>query len=375
VRDASSLDRLIALSYRAARDPTGWHPLLTAVTTEFEATAVGFVFYSRDCTSSSVSIYCGIEEQAISEYAAHFASINDWMRHGGSKLRTGTVFANEELCPRDVLRRGEFYNDWVSRYDVAEGFGACLFAEAGLSTGLTVLRSERHPYGAAQRTLLTRLLPHLQCATLAHRTLAAAESRARAERQALDALPIGVVTVDANARVLMTNRYADAILRANDGISAPASAITAATTAETAALRALIAAASAIHHRRGVDAPGVLRVSRPSLRRPLVIQALPIAAMADLHGDAAAASVILLITDPDGPAAGNEQLLREGWGLTPAEARAAALIASGMGTAAVAAMLKISIETLRRHIKRACRKTGTHGQADLVALVARGPAA
>jgi DNA-binding CsgD family transcriptional regulator len=119
----------------------------------------------------------------------------------------------------------------------------------------------------------------------------------------------------------------------------------------------------------------VLRVSRPSLRRPLVVQVLPIAALRELQCDASTASVVLLITDPDGPAADNEQLLREGYGLTPAEARAAALLASGMSTSQVAATLRISVETLRLHVKRACRKTGTHGQASLVALVARGPAA
>jgi DNA-binding CsgD family transcriptional regulator len=375
VPNASSLDRLIALTYHAAHDAAGWQPLLAAMIAELEATAVGFVFFSRDCTDSSVSIYSGIEEQAISEYAAHFAAKNDWMRYGGSKLRTGTVFATDALCPRDIMRRGEFYNDWVARYDLAEGFGISLFAEPALMTGLTVLRSERRLYGATEHDLLIRLVPHLQCATLAHRTLAAADQRLRAGRQALDALPIGLVAVDREARVLMTNRYADAVLRAADGLSPRASIVTAATRAETAALHRLIATASAVHHGRTVDAPGVLRVSRPSLRRPLVVQVLPIAALRELQCDASTASVVLLITDPDGPAADNEQLLREGYGLTPAEARAAALLASGMSTSQVAATLRISVETLRLHVKRACRKTGTHGQASLVALVARGPAA
>jgi DNA-binding CsgD family transcriptional regulator len=65
------------------------------------------------------------------------------------------------------------------------------------------------------------------------------------------------------------------------------------------------------------------------------------------------------------------ELLQQAFGLTPAEARLALLLAKGSGVTAAAADLKIGRETARTQLRIIFQKTGTHKQAELAACLAR----
>jgi DNA-binding CsgD family transcriptional regulator len=57
--------------------------------------------------------------------------------------------------------------------------------------------------------------------------------------------------------------------------------------------------------------------------------------------------------------------------LRPAEAKLAALIASGISLEAAAERLGVARDTARNQLKAVFTKTDTHRQAELVALLAR----
>ncbi|GAC1396066.1 MAG: hypothetical protein NVS2B8_19430 [Vulcanimicrobiaceae bacterium] len=57
--------------------------------------------------------------------------------------------------------------------------------------------------------------------------------------------------------------------------------------------------------------------------------------------------------------------------VTPAEARIAALLASGCDGYEIGTQLGLARETVRTHIKRLLQKTGTHRQSELVLTLAR----
>jgi DNA-binding CsgD family transcriptional regulator len=59
------------------------------------------------------------------------------------------------------------------------------------------------------------------------------------------------------------------------------------------------------------------------------------------------------------------------FGLSAAEARAAAGIAAGQNPAAIAAARGVSIETVRAQLKLAMAKMGVHTQAQLAVTVCR----
>lgn len=63
------------------------------------------------------------------------------------------------------------------------------------------------------------------------------------------------------------------------------------------------------------------------------------------------------------------------FGLTAAEARAAAALCEGLEPAAIAQQAGVQPNTVNAHLKRALAKTGTRRQAALVALLLRSAAA
>jgi DNA-binding CsgD family transcriptional regulator len=64
-------------------------------------------------------------------------------------------------------------------------------------------------------------------------------------------------------------------------------------------------------------------------------------------------------------------LLSKAFGLTPAEARLASIIAEGLNPERAAEELGISKGTARNQLKAIFAKTATHRQAELAALLSR----
>jgi DNA-binding CsgD family transcriptional regulator len=62
------------------------------------------------------------------------------------------------------------------------------------------------------------------------------------------------------------------------------------------------------------------------------------------------------------------------YGLSRAEGRVVALLASGQRLDLVAENLGVTYDTVRKHLKQVFSKTGTDRQAELVRMLVTGPA-
>ena len=113
----------------------------------------------------------------------------------------------------------------------------------------------------------------------------------------------------------------------------------------------------------------VVTVARGGQRRPLSALVAPFGR----DGDERAA--IVFLSDPDGGAETREQALERLFGLTPAEARLAASLASGHSLQASAKAAGVTHHTARTHLKHIFVKTQTKRQAELVRLLVGSPAA
>ena len=80
---------------------------------------------------------------------------------------------------------------------------------------------------------------------------------------------------------------------------------------------------------------------------------------------------MIFVGDPDRRPTLPTDVLQQLWGLTPAEARLTAGLASGLDLKEAAEQLEIQTGTARQYLKRIFAKTDTHRQAELVVLVAR----
>jgi DNA-binding CsgD family transcriptional regulator len=108
-------------------------------------------------------------------------------------------------------------------------------------------------------------------------------------------------------------------------------------------------------------------VVRRKRRAPVVIRVLPV------HGAARTpflgARVLLTFVSIEPRPGPKSSLLAKLFGLTPAEAKLASLMAEGISVEKAAEGLEISRETARNQLKAVFAKTATHRQSELVALL------
>jgi DNA-binding CsgD family transcriptional regulator len=84
--------------------------------------------------------------------------------------------------------------------------------------------------------------------------------------------------------------------------------------------------------------------------------------------------VAIFVSDPDLRESASQQILGELFGLTPAEANLAILLARGLSLREASATQHISLHTSRAQLKSVFAKTGVSRQAELVRLVLKSVA-
>ncbi len=187
------------------------------------------------------------------------------------------------------------------------------FGLLGVVRGAGTLRTEigvcrpagGAPFGAPERDLVGRLLPHLRRVGRWHGRVAALEARQRAHSVALDRLPVGVLLVDARGKVVEMNRAAREIARENDGLLFEKSRPCGPVAKETDELQGLIREALRVGANDGAPANGVMLLSRPSLRRSIAVMVVPVHAAgpgrrrARRASQARNAGAVVFLCDPE----------------------------------------------------------------------------
>ena len=82
---------------------------------------------------------------------------------------------------------------------------------------------------------------------------------------------------------------------------------------------------------------------------------------------------MIFITDPEAQTTTPTEMLERLYGLTPAEAKLAALLAHGKSVTEAADELHITQNTARTHLKHIFQKTGVKRQSELVKLILNSP--
>ena len=361
----SEIQELVKLTYEAAVDPSRWNDFLRLFSEAIHAPSTVFLIHDNRYPKANASAALGIDPAWIKSYQDYFVTINPWL--ADRPFRRGIVAAGEQILNDRELVRTEFYNDFLRPQDWFYSCGVLIAQDQLTTSEISVIRSRRAgSFNSNEVALFEYLAPHLQCAVRIHNRIAGLESGLNAAAAALDRFPTGIVAVDADAKVILTNLAADAILKREDGLISR-SGLRAANRQQTAKLRNAIAAACM---RR--DSESVVQVYRPSGLKPFEVLVCPLPSDSSLRKGRAAA--VLFITDPEAEAALDSRKLRELFGLTPAEIRLSIGLVKGKSVAEYAREAGISSNTARTHIKRIYAKTGVRRQSELVRLLLKSSA-
>jgi DNA-binding CsgD family transcriptional regulator len=178
--------------------------------------------------------------------------------------------------------------------------------------------------------------------------------------RALDQLCAGVIVTDNTGLVIETNRAAEAIVQLGDGLLIREGRLCARRVFETARVAKLIAGATEEQTR---VAGGRMVIGRCDGLAPYVLAVMPLHAAP--FDDRCLAMII--IVDP-AQYVPSERDLADLFGLSPAEARVAALM-RGKSLADIASASGVQITTVRTQLRAILRKVGVRRQFDLVRIL------
>ncbi len=106
--------------------------------------------------------------------------------------------------------------------------------------------------------------------------------------------------------------------------------------------------------------------------RPLSVLVAPLTGKGARQGRRGAA--VLYVRDPESPQTTSAAVLADVYGLTASEAKLLQALIEGKRLEDMARDFKVTINTLRTHLKSIFRKTDTKRQSELLSLVLSGPA-
>lgn len=359
---------LVGLIYDAAVQPPAWKIFLEKFAQAVRGGCTSLFWYDLRGLQGGVSYSVRSDPNHVRKYDEYYSGSDVWAAGCKQIAQSGTVFLGHDLCPPEEMEQTEFYNDFLRPMDAYHQLGGFISQEEPSFGVISTLRPKKLGPVEKEAGLLRLLMPHLQRAFQLHSRVLDLETRLEAATDALDRLPVGVILVDSEGKVLFANRAAMKIVNQRDGLSIAREGLTAGRSNEHAALRQLIHGASATSKGNGVHPGGMMLVSRPSLQRPFSLMVAP--RPSNGFGlPAVHPSAVIFVTDPESELELDHAVLSRLYGLTPAEAKLATLLMQGKSLEHTAEELSISHETARTHLKHIFDKTSTHRQGELVRLL------
>ena len=349
---------VIALIYEAAVFPERWQTALAAVRSRLGGFSSMF----------SLSYLASGRGEVIASDNFDHERLRTWeQRHGMSpwvlgalSMEVGQVKAGHTVLPVEALRETSLYRELCEPQGILDILGIVTAKTPLVLGAISFYDGELFDESAVRR--LEALAPHLVRATALRNRVAWLSQRAAAFESGVERLPVGIVLIGAAGDVLHANSRARTLLEARDGLRLDAGRLV--LTDRAAQKRYQDALAHVLAGRPELSAP--LRVPRPSLLRPFQLIASPAHDRAEPWSGAAA---LVWIHDPEETPVPSHAALEQLFGLTPAESRMAASIASGSTVCEYATEAGITEETARFRLKQVTGKMGVHRQADLVRMV------
>ena len=364
---SSPFVKLLNLIYEAALDAAVWPKVVESLCEVMEAPKAKLFTPLLAPEKGGMALCVGIPEAANQLWATHYMEHDVWVQAGFAKglIREGNTVLDSDLVPAEEFEKSKIYREHLRLFDIGRLCSGIVFDGSNptlVATFVSVVRGLRQPFTLVERKRMEMLVPHLSRSLGLMYRLRDADLKAAASLATLERLPSGIVLVDRDGRICYANVEASTLLAARDGVADVGGVFSVTTEGHQqwqAVLKSLIdpIVAEVPHFSEAVV------VSRSSCKRPLVLQAAPIATCAGFPSDVVG---ILFIGDPERPLELNQQLARELYGVTAAELRLAEHLCAGQTVGEAAQQLRISEATVRTQLSALFQKTGTHRQADLL---------
>ena len=360
---ARQLANVIGLLYEAAMDRHDWGDWLAGVRRLFGASRAYLAHAEPHLTAVIAdSDGPGVDIERIRRACA---------AHPLSRVQRsaapGAILLHRELPGWQDFREGRWWQDWYAPTDQHDGLSSLLLRDKDECWMVTLYRSDQAGgFHDGHIAMFEQIVPHLlRVAEITSHFQSAMMRVSTLSHQAH-----GAILVDGGMRVLAMNEAAEAILRQPGmPLLGRGGRLLAGDQRIHARLQRLVADVCQ-QGRRGGGGDLLLRADGATAPEvDLIVSVAPFARIR-VFGLPEGQSALVLMRELrlDLPA-GFETRVRDVFGLTAAEARLAVSLAAGQSLKAAADGSAIRFSTARSYLDSIFRKTNTHQQSQLVALI------
>lgn len=373
--------RLLDLIYGAVSDPRLWPDVLVGVADHMGALGGMLAHCPAPASGKTATQILGrLPEEPSAIFREHYVW-NPWTV-AVAKAPFGKAVSANSLIEPGSIEKTDFYADVLAPWghaDIIDINHKTLNIDGGIG-GFGFCVSSR---GTGQTEELIRRLdevgPHLCRAFDASLLIGGGQTGAQRHLSiALDLMPNAALLLDAQGRVTQANAAAEELLRQSDGIVFDGKGglqLTSALSGERKALAAALKQALDIAEGFATALTDPVRVTRRSGAAPLLVLAVPLPRPSFRFWELVEpARALVVILDPSAKSHATAASMRAAYGLTQAEARVALLLASGVSGQQMPALLGVTYDTVKTHLRRCFDKTGVHSQAQLMRLLTMFPA-
>lgn len=365
--ESEELSRLVSLIYDAALDSALWPAALEA-SAGFLRSATALLG-SFDALQANVAynFSWGDDPAYTAMYVERYAKLNPLIQ-ASVDTKVGDIVSTASFMTREDLVATTLYQEWAKPQGYVDVAQATL-EKSG--TALAVFAAVRHEsVGRVDEKMLRRmalLVPHFRRAVLIGKVIDLKTIQAAAFAETIDGLAAGIFLVDRRGGLVHANGSGRTLLDDRDVVKLVAGVLTATDSAANRSLHEAIALSG--RSEVGLAGRGVGVPLSGASEQSYLANVLPLASGArreagNLHAAIAAVFVRKAALDPAMPVASAARRYK----LTPTETKVLRAVVDHGGVAPIAATLGLSEATVKTHLQRLFRKTGTSRQVDLVKL-------
>lgn len=352
VREAPVVEAI----YECMLEPERWSAALQRVCALGGAEAATLVMHEIGSRRAVLPHRACTDSALAQTYVNQYARINPHLDALRGEAAPGQLTTSHAVLGSASFRASRFYQDWCEPSGLEDLAIAVLMRSAAHLGTVGFARSRSAgAFDAEAIRSVAGVVPHLARAARLGALLHEERAATRAFSHLVEQLTIAAIAVDRSGRVIRANAAGDDLLCEGHVLAS-----------RERKLRFLDAAAEQTFHRvltQGEGLPTFIAAEGSDGGRRLVTVIPPV--------DATDGHFVVLLGRPQEALNGASRVLMEFYKLTPAEYRVLAAMLDGLSPNEVAERQKLSIATVRTHIRRVLEKTGTSRQADLMCEIAR----
>ena len=310
----------------------------------------------RSPRTGEVRLSCchGLPEEDRKEYVKRWIAQDPWLpRLHLVPGDLGLFWSLAQVISDGDLESSAAYQSYLRPRNIHYGAGAWIRRGGDGESLVTVFRSKQAgPFGDHELALGTRLAGHIRRSAQLLEDRHSLAVRAAGMRICFEELPFAVAILSQEGSVVDSNGRFERLTGKGDGLSLRDGRIV--TSNGLAVMPERRSRSFPVRRRRGTPYWASIRPMPAESAHPF---------------GGAIPAAIFEVRDPDRATGADSQKLEALYGLTQAEARFAALLASGLSVKQSAEEAGIAEQTGRTHLKRAMAKTGTRRQAELISRI------